>query len=98
MPCDHIISKVLVIKMLSLWIDCPEEVNVAMIIGLVVAGIVLIPLLALCIFIFIRNRRDAAEYAEFLREKERTKWETVSSVHFHTLWHQGGKRWVKDCK
>ncbi|XP_025096259.1 LOW QUALITY PROTEIN: integrin beta-1-A-like [Pomacea canaliculata] len=56
--------------------DCPEEVNVAMIVGLVVAGIVLIPLLALCIFIFIRNRRDAAEYAEFLREKERTKWET----------------------
>lgn len=84
--------------MLSLWIDCPEEVNVAMIVGLVVAGIVLIPLLALCIFIFIRNRRDAAEYAEFLREKERTKWETVSSVHFYTLWHQGGKRWVKDCK
>lgn len=51
----------------------------AMIVGLVVAGVVLIPLLALCIFIFIRNRRDAAEFAEFMREKERAKWESVSS-------------------
>lgn len=50
-----------------------------MIVGLVVAGVVLIPLLALCIFIFIRNRRDAAEFAEFMREKERAKWESVSS-------------------
>lgn len=54
------------------------KVNVALIVGLVLAGVVLLPLLAICIIIFIRNRRDAAEFARFMKEKDKAKWDSVS--------------------
>ena len=60
--------------------ECPEEVNLALILWPVVACIVLIPLLLLCIFIFIRNRRDAAEFARFMKEKDKARWESVSTL------------------
>ncbi|XP_076460406.1 integrin beta pat-3-like [Babylonia areolata] len=59
--------------------ECPEEVNLGLILGPVVAGIVIIPLLLLCIFIFIRNRRDAAEFARFMKEKDKARWESESN-------------------
>ncbi|KAL8562780.1 hypothetical protein ACOMHN_022655 [Nucella lapillus] len=59
--------------------ECPEEVNLALILGPVVAGIVLIPLLLLCIFIFIRNRRDTAEFARFMKEKDKARWESAAN-------------------
>lgn len=56
--------------------ECPEEVNLAIIIGPVVAAVVLIPLLLICLFILIRNRRDRAEFARFMKEKDKAKWES----------------------
>ena len=60
--------------------ECPEEVNLALILWPVVACIVLIPLLLLCVFICIRNRRDAAEFARFMKEKDKARWESVSTL------------------
>nr|AVP12656.1 integrin beta 3 [Littorina littorea] len=59
--------------------ECPEDVNLALILGPVVAGIVLIPLLLLCIFILIRNRRDRAEFARFMKEKDKARWESAAN-------------------
>ena len=49
-----------------------------MILGPVFAAVVLIPLLIIFLIIFIRNRRDAREFAKFMEEKDRAKWEAVS--------------------
>uniref|UniRef100_A0A0B6ZNF3 Integrin beta n=1 Tax=Arion vulgaris TaxID=1028688 RepID=A0A0B6ZNF3_9EUPU len=56
--------------------DCPEEAPVAAIVGGTVAAVVLIPLLIICLIIFIRNRRDAKEYADFMKERDRAKWDS----------------------
>ncbi|XP_059165654.1 integrin beta-1-A-like [Physella acuta] len=56
--------------------DCPEKLNLAAIIGGTIAAVVLIPLLILCLIIFLRNRQDAKEYAEFLNEKNKAQWDT----------------------
>jgi hypothetical protein len=58
--------------------ECPEEVNMALILGPIVAAVILIPLLIIFLFIFIRNRRDQREFARFLKEKESARWEAVS--------------------
>ena len=63
-----------------LFAECPEEVNLSLILFPVFACIVLIPLLLLCIFIFIRNRRDAAEFAQFMKETDKARWESVSAL------------------
>ena len=54
--------------------------NLALILGLVVACVVFIPLLLLCIFIFVRNRRDAAEFARFMTEREQAQSDEVSAL------------------
>ncbi|XP_055868207.1 integrin beta-1-like [Biomphalaria glabrata] len=56
--------------------DCPAAANVAAIVGGTVAAVVLIPLLIICLIILIRNRRDAKEYADFMKERDRAKWES----------------------
>lgn len=58
--------------------ECPKEAPVAAIVGGTVAAVVLIPLLIICLIIFIRNRRDAKEYADFMKERDRAKWDSVS--------------------
>ncbi|RUS86975.1 hypothetical protein EGW08_005213, partial [Elysia chlorotica] len=55
---------------------CPKDAPLAAIIGGTVAGIILIPLLIICLCIFIRNRRDAKEYADFLKDKNKARWES----------------------
>lgn len=49
----------------------------AAIVGGTIGAVVLIPLLILCLFIFIRNRRDAKEYADFMKDKEKARWDAV---------------------
>lgn len=56
--------------------DCPAEANIAAIVGGTVAAVVLIPLLIICLIIFIRNRRDAKEYADFMKEREKARWDS----------------------
>ncbi|GFO10079.1 integrin beta [Plakobranchus ocellatus] len=55
---------------------CPRDAPLAAIIGGTVAAVVLIPLLIICLIIIIRNRRDAKEYADFLNEKNKARWES----------------------
>nr|KAG5690037.1 hypothetical protein BaRGS_009844 [Batillaria attramentaria] len=56
--------------------ECPKEVDLALIVGPVIAAVVLIPLLLICLFICIRNRRDRAEFARFMKEKDKARWDS----------------------
>ena len=62
--------------------ECPRDAPLAAIIGGTVAAVVLIPLLIICLIIIIRNRRDAKEYADFLNEKDKARWESVCYKDF----------------
>ncbi|GFS00396.1 integrin beta [Elysia marginata] len=55
---------------------CPRDAPLAAIIGGTVAAVIFIPLLIICFIIFIRNRRDAKEYADFLKDKNKARWES----------------------
>ena len=58
--------------------ECPEAAPVMAIAGGIVAAVILIPLLLIILFIFLRNRRDAKEFADFMKEREKAKWDSVS--------------------
>lgn len=58
---------------------CAEEAPVVAIVGGTVAAVVLIPLLLIILFIFIRNRRDAKEFADFMKEREKAKWDSAAN-------------------
>ncbi|CAG5121732.1 unnamed protein product [Candidula unifasciata] len=78
--------------------ECPKEAPVAAIVGGTVAAVVLIPLLIICLIIFIRNRRDAKEYADFMKERDRAKWDSGANpiykdpkTTFQNPTYRGGK-------
>lgn len=78
---------------------CPEEAPVGAIVGGTVAAVVLIPLLIIFLFIFIRNRRDAKEFADFMKERDKARWDSGANPiykdpksTFQNPTYRGGKQ------
>ncbi|XP_005094323.1 integrin beta pat-3 [Aplysia californica] len=78
---------------------CPEDAPVKAIVGGTIAAVVLIPLLIICLIIFIRNRRDAKEFADFMKEREKAKWDSGANPiykdpksTFQNPTYKGGKK------